>query len=213
MFRFVTLLLLVAGALTSGCAARAGTGGPVPRPFPTPGVRSTPGTDSAPASDASAPAVTVPDGYAVAGTALSLRGVRYAAGGSDPSGFDCSGLVWYVYGQHGLAIPRTVADQFESGEPIAADRIEAGDLVFFNTKGAGATHVGIAIGGEEFVHAPTSNGAVRVERLSTAYWRPRFVGARRVSPRPSPHGAQNAPFGLTPRDAVPCASAAGRPCQ
>ena len=197
MCRFVTLLLLAAAALTSGCAARAGAGHPIPRPFPTPGPSSPGPTGESTPSPLDAGPTTPLDGYAVAGTALSLRGTRYAAGGRDPSGFDCSGLVWYVYAQHGLAVPRTVADQFQWGAPVAPDGIEAGDLVFFDTKGAGATHVGIAIGGEEFVHAPSSNGEVRVERLGAAYWRPRFVGARR----------------LTPRDAVPCASAAGRSCQ
>lgn len=196
MCRFVTLLLLAAATLPSGCAARAGGAGPVPRPFPSPGAPSSPVPESG-ATGEEFGAPTVLDGYAIAGTALSLRGIRYVAGGSDPSGFDCSGLVSYVYAQHGLAIPRTVAEQFRSGEPVEDDRVEAGDLVFFNTKGAGATHVGIAIGGEEFIHAPTANGQVRVERLGAAYWRPRFVGARRV----------------TPRGAVPCASGDGRSCQ
>jgi len=214
MCRFATLLVLAAVA-TSGCAARAGSGAHVPRPFPAPGPPSTtPASESAAVPDAAVVPGTL-DGYAVAGTALSLRGVRYVAGGSDPSGFDCSGLVWYVYAQHGVALPRTVSDQFLTGEPVNADEIETGDLVFFNTKGRGATHVGIAIGGEEFVHAPNSNGEVRVDRLGGAYWRTRFVGARRLSPRLSPHGAQNAPRGprLTPRDAVPCASAGARSCQ
>jgi peptidoglycan endopeptidase LytE len=118
-------------------------------------------------------------GYVVTGTALALRGVPYRNGGSDPSGFDCSGLVAYVFGQNGVALPRTVSELYRAGHHVNG-AIEAGDLVFFSTVAPGATHVGIAIGGDEFVHAPSSTGEVRVERLSAAYWSTRFVGARRV---------------------------------
>ena len=119
-------------------------------------------------------------GYAVSGTALSYRGVPYRLGGADPNGFDCSGLVWYVYAQHGLAMPRTVEEQYQVGETVAASRLEAGDLVFFSTTSRGASHVGIMIGGDSFVHAPASNGVVRVERLGSSYWSQRYLGARRV---------------------------------
>lgn len=178
MFRIVTLLVVTAAALTCGCASSGASGRPVPQPFPKPGAA---GVQDQPSSarPAGAPAAPV-DGYEIAGTALSLRGVRYADGGHDRSGFDCSGLVWYVFAQHGVAVPRTVADQYRASRSVPVDALAPGDLVFFDTKGAGPTHVGIAIGGEEFVHAPTSNGTVRVERLSRAYWSTRFVGARRV---------------------------------
>ncbi len=106
--------------------------------------------------------------------------MAYRNGGSDPSGFDCSGLVWYVFGQHGVRVPRTVGEQYRTGSPIDLGSVRSGDLVFFNTKGAGATHVGISIGGDEFVHAPNSTGEVRVERLAGNYWPGRFVGARRM---------------------------------
>ena len=120
-------------------------------------------------------------GYGVTGTALSLRGAPYRNGGSDPSGFDCSGFVQYVFGQNGVSVPRTVTDQFRAGRSIdAAQQLEPGDLVFFTTVSSGASHVGIAIGGDEFVHAPSGTGEVRVERLSRPYWSTRFVGARRV---------------------------------
>jgi cell wall-associated NlpC family hydrolase len=123
-------------------------------------------------------------GYAIAGTALSLRGVPYKIGGTDTSGFDCSGLVRYVFEHHGIRVPRSVAEQFRAGRPVPNDIVEPGDLVFFDTKAAGASHVGIAIGGDEFVHAPTSNGVVRVERLGGSYWASRFVGARRLTGQP-----------------------------
>ena len=71
-------------------------------------------------------------------------------------------------------------DQFTAGERVSRDQVRAGDLVFFSTVAPGASHVGIALDDEEFVHAPNSQGVVRVERLNTDYWRKRFVGARRV---------------------------------
>jgi peptidoglycan endopeptidase LytE len=121
------------------------------------------------------------EGYAIAGTALSFRGAPYRTAGSGPSGFDCSGLVWYVFGQHGIQVPRTVAQQYHVGSRIDTRDLRAGDLVFFNTTGAGPSHVGISIGGDEFVHAPAGSGQVRVERLGAAYWKDRFVGARRIT--------------------------------
>ena len=119
-------------------------------------------------------------GYEVAGTALSLRGAPYRNGGSDPAGFDCSGFVKYVFEQNGVAVPRTVTDQYHAGQQVGGPQLEPGDLVFFTTVSPGASHVGIAIGGDEFVHAPSGAGSVRVERMSASYWATRFVGARRV---------------------------------
>jgi cell wall-associated NlpC family hydrolase len=120
------------------------------------------------------------DTYALTGTALSLRGAPYRNGGTDPGGFDCSGFTQYVFGHHGIALPREVKEQFATGLVLRADEIAPGDLMFFTTVAPGASHVGISLGGDEFVHAPSSTGVVRVERLSTRYWSERFVGARRV---------------------------------
>ena len=111
-------------------------------------------------------------------TALDLRGIPYRLGGADLTGFDCSGFVQYVMRQHGVTMPRTVIEQFVVGDPAGA--IETGDLVFFQTIGSSASHVGIAIDGESFVHAPNSRGVVRVERLDSPYWSSRFLEARRV---------------------------------
>jgi cell wall-associated NlpC family hydrolase len=116
----------------------------------------------------------------VAGTALSLRGAPYRNGGTDPAGFDCSGFVNYVFSQNGVRVPRTVSEQWRAGHQVTGNLIEPGDLVFFTTVSPGASHVGIAIGGDEFVHAPSGAGEVRVERMSAPYWATRFVGARRV---------------------------------
>ena len=121
-------------------------------------------------------------GYEISGTALSLRGIPYRNGGDDTTGFDCSGLVRYVFGQHGIALPRTVAEQYRAGVDVSAADLREGDLVFFTTTAPGASHVGIVVGGDSFVHAPTSTGVVRVEHLGASYWSTRFVGARRVTP-------------------------------
>jgi cell wall-associated NlpC family hydrolase len=113
-------------------------------------------------------------------TALAYRGVPYRDGGSDPTGFDCSGFVQWVFAQQGRALPREVRDQYQLGEKVDRDEIRPGDLVFFETVSRGASHVGIALGGDEFVHAPTTNGVVRVERFTIDYWKKRYVGARRL---------------------------------
>ncbi len=174
--------LLVVCVLAGGACASSGA---VPRPFP--GPRSAPAPAPADAADpAAAPAsevraMTLAPGYALAGTALLYQGVPYRNGGSDPAnGFDCSGLVWFVYAQHGRQVPRTVAELFRAGEAVDPADLQPGDLVFFATAGRGASHVGIALGGDRFVHAPSSSGEVRVERLAADYWATRFVGIRRM---------------------------------
>ena len=183
--RRVATTLLLAFAIT-GCATRGG----VPRPFPgaalPPGAVPDAPPVGEPASEPAAPPRTVevpelrtPMATLIA-TAMSFRGTPYRNGGSDPSGFDCSGFVQWVYAQHGRALPREVRDQFRIGQDIDADDVEAGDLVFFETVSRGASHVGIALGGGEFIHAPSSRGVVRVERYTSSYWAPRWVGAKRV---------------------------------
>jgi cell wall-associated NlpC family hydrolase len=164
---------LLVALLTAGCASS----GAVPAPFPVP-------TPPAPALPPVEPALSEPLDPAplppIVGTALSLQGAPYRNGGSDPSGFDCSGFVAYVFAQQGLALPRTVSEQYDWGRGIGRDSIAPGDLVFFSTVARGPTHVGIAVSADEFVHAPSSRGVVRVERLSGSYWNSRLVGIRRV---------------------------------
>src|SRR5262245_57394238 len=195
MYARVTLSLVLAAA-TGACAST----GAVPRPFPMPAAApgtvaapapgtvsaTDPGTDPGTASGLGSvtpePAVHRPyDGYALTGTALSLRGIPYRNGGTDPKGFDCSGFTQYVFAQHGISIPREVREQFLVGISVQPDQLVAGDLLFFATTDPGASHVGISIGGDEFVHAPSSTGVVRVERLGSSYWSPRFLGARRIN--------------------------------
>jgi cell wall-associated NlpC family hydrolase len=163
-------VLLVLGLLASGgCAAR----GAVPHPFPSPADARTP-MDGGPSAG----------NWAVVETALVLRGVPYLNGGTTPRGFDCSGFTQYVFAQHGIVLPRDVRTQFVQGVATRAGEIAAGDLIFFATTGneADATHVAIAIGGDQFVHAPSSRGVVRVESLSAPYWSARYLGARRLVP-------------------------------
>jgi len=170
--------------LAAGAGACASTGA-VPQPFPIPNGAHLPAPVGPIPESVPSPAPPPADGYEISGAALRLRGVPYRNGGSDPSGFDCSGFVWYVFDQNGVRLPRTVSEQFRAGSEVDARDLRAGDLVFFDTISTGvrhvATHVGIVIGGDEFVHAPSSTGDVRVERMASTYWAPRFVGARRIT--------------------------------
>jgi len=168
-------VVIVLAALSGACASTA-----TPRPFPSPAAPAPTPDSHSPKPKAHGPQPNSAIGYSVTGTALGLRGAPYRNGGADPSGFDCSGFVQYVFAQHGVVVPRKVVDQYRTGKDVAASQLEAGDLVFFTTVAPGASHVGIALGGDEFVHAPSSTGEVRVERMSASYWATRFVGARRV---------------------------------
>ena len=167
-------VVLFAAILAGACAT---SGRAVPRPFP--GAALPPGaTERAPErAEGTAPPHGLP---ALISTALSFRGIPYRNGGSDPSGFDCSGFVQYVYAMFGTGLPREVHSQYRVGREIDRKEVKAGDLVFFETISRGASHVGLAIGADEFVHAPSSRGVVRVEKLTGSYWASRFVGARRV---------------------------------
>ena len=86
----------------------------------------------------------------------------------------------YVFDQHGVRLPRLAADQYRVGAEVAPGDLRPGDLVFFSTTAPGPSHVGLVIGGDEFVHAPSQRGEVRVERLSQRYWTRRYIGARRI---------------------------------
>lgn len=112
--------------------------------------------------------------------ALSLMGSPYRAGGNHPSrGFDCSGLVNYVFASAaGTRLPRTADSQAGVSRPIARRELRAGDLVFFNTLGRPNSHVGIYIGDGRFVNAPSSGGRVRIDTLDNPYFAKRFESAR-----------------------------------
>jgi len=162
---------LAAGSVAAALAA-AGACARVPAGRPPATIPDPPVATSRPASSSG--------GDALAETALAWVGAPYRDGGSDPSGFDCSGFVQYVFAERGLPLPRGVGEQRHTGRPVSPTDVRAGDLVFFATEGTSASHVGIAVGPDAFVHAPSSGGRVRVERLSAPYWSRRLVAARRV---------------------------------
>jgi cell wall-associated NlpC family hydrolase len=111
--------------------------------------------------------------------ALSMLGQPYRFGGAAPGGFDCSGLVVYAASGAGIRVPRTALEQLHAETVIGRGDLEAGDLVFMHL-GRRELHVGIAIDGQRFVHAPSRGGHVRIDSLAAPPYANRFVGARRV---------------------------------
>lgn len=133
--------------------------------------------------------VRTPSGHAagseVTAYARSLIGVPYRYGGDSPqAGFDCSGFVDHVY-RHtlGISLPRSSDRISLMGRPVSASELRPGDLVFFNTLRRKFSHVGIYLGGDRFIHAPSSGGRVRTEDMGENYWRKRYNGARRITAR------------------------------
>src|SRR5262245_26702835 len=155
----------------SACASH----GVRPEPFPSP--RSEPEGAPVPLS---VPRGVAADGFTIATAALQLQGVPYRLGGADVHGFDCSGLVQYVFALYGIGLPRVVHDQYRAGRRVPLDDLEPGDLIFFSVDGDEVSHVGIVIGGDRFVHAPNARGVVRVDSLATGYWGEHIAGARRI---------------------------------
>lgn len=115
-------------------------------------------------------------------SAVKLTGVPYQFGGRTPeTGFDCSGFVRYVYAQAAnLNLPHNARAISEIGNSVPRQALEPGDLVFFNTLKSAFSHVGIYLGNNRFIHAPSSGGNVRVEDMQQAYWKNRFNGAQRI---------------------------------
>jgi len=113
--------------------------------------------------------------------ALSLVDTPYRYGGNTPSsGFDCSGLIVYVFrNAAGVGLPRTVAQLARVGVPVRPNAMRSGDLVLFDTTGR-FSHAGIYVGAGRFVHAPSTGGVVRLDGVQARYWKPRFSGVRRV---------------------------------
>lgn len=149
-------------AALAGCASRPPGLDRPPAPLPPRG-----GAPAEPVSE-------------VAFLALALVGSRYANGGASPEvGFDCSGLVAYVYARAlGRELPRNTFDLARTG--AAVSDLQPGDLLFYNTQRRPYSHVAIYLGESRFVHAPSTGGAVRVEDMRLEYWARRFDGARRV---------------------------------
>ena len=112
--------------------------------------------------------ITSAQGKQIVSTAKSFMGVAYVFGGTTPEGFDCSGLLQYVFKMHGLTIPRLADEQYNLGKSAKIHQLVAGDLVFFSTYGDG-----------KFIHASSSRGVI-IDSLDNEYWRTRFVGARKI---------------------------------
>ena len=113
--------------------------------------------------------------------AQKYLGVRYVSGGASPSGFDCSGLVYYVLKQLGYSPYRTPADQYKQGTSVSKSELQPGDIVFFaGTVGSGISHVGIYAGGGQFIHSPNSRSTVSYSDLTSGYWAEHYYGARRI---------------------------------
>jgi cell wall-associated NlpC family hydrolase len=116
-----------------------------------------------------------PTHSSVVAIAEQYLGVPYRWGGASPSGFDCSGLVMYVFAQVGVSLPHSSYAQYGMGSPVSRDQLQPGDLVFFD----GLGHVGIYVGGGQFIHAPHTGDVVRISSLS-GWYSSSYVGARRI---------------------------------
>lgn len=117
--------------------------------------------------------------HRIVASSMDYIGVPYVFGGTTPYGFDCSGYVQYVFANAGISLPRTADVQYEVGTPISTTELVTGDLVFFTTYTYGASHVGIYIGDNNFIHASSSRG-VTIDSLGSSYWSSHYIGARRI---------------------------------
>ena len=122
-------------------------------------------------------AVVPPSQYGgVVGIAMKYLGTPYVYGGASPAGFDCSGFVSYVFAQMGVSLPHYSGAQYGYGIAVPRDQLQPGDLVFFD----GLGHVGIYIGGGQFIHAPHTGDVVKISSLSESWYASTYVGARRI---------------------------------
>jgi len=155
----------------------------VPKPAPAPVAKPAPAPAPAPA----APKPAAPElasgagGGTVVANAMKFLGYRYVFGGTSPSGFDCSGFVYYIHNHSGAPVGRGMWQQYNGGAHIAMNALQPGDTVFFaNTYMPGLSHDGIYIGGGQFIHASDERTGVTISSLYTSYWQGHYVGATRL---------------------------------
>ncbi len=138
-------------------------------------------TDTAAAAAAPSGAISSDAGQKIVDEAKKYLGVRYVYGGTSPSGFDCSGLVYYVYRQCGYSVTRTATAQNSVGAKVARADLQPGDIIiFYNAYRSAIGHAGIYIGNNQFIHASSGGGRVMISGLSESYYNTRFYSARRV---------------------------------
>ena len=110
------------------------------------------------------------------GIAMQYLGTPYRWGGGDPSGFDCSGLTAYVYGKMGVSLPHYTGAQWSTGVAVSSGDLQPGDLVFFD----GLNHVGLYVGGGQFIHAPHTGDVVKISSMGDSWYASTYMGARRI---------------------------------
>lgn len=161
----IMLAMLLALPVLAGCAGQRGAG------YPQSGTLEGADLPNAPLR------------ASIVATAQDQLGIAYKWGGCDPrTGYDCSGLIWYVYAVHNIELPRVSWQQYTAGRRLAAgETLLPGDLLFWRTQQTGKSlHVGIYVGGGQFIHAPKAGDVVRQSTMHARYWRQRFLGTRRV---------------------------------
>src|SRR5438093_2587807 len=162
--------------LAAQARARAASPKPQTQPSSQPSHASAPAPNPSPQPSpppSSSPPPAVPEG--VVAIALRYLGVPYRWGGASPSGFDCSGFLVYVFAKVGVYLPHSSYMQFHLGHYVSRSQLQPGDAVFFN----GASHVGIYIGGGQFVHAPHTGDVVKISSLHESWYSSTYAGARR----------------------------------
>ena len=164
----------VAAAYLFACTTAASTPA-TPMPEPAPGA----------SPDGARLAARLTDSVIATATAAMGRPYKYGGTGVDGGGFDCSGLIQYAYGRHGIALPRRSVDQAREGSKVSKEvaRLLPGDLLTFSNRGGAVTHVGLYIGARRFIHSATRG--VQVSTLSAEdpygrWWHRRWVGVRRI---------------------------------
>jgi murein DD-endopeptidase len=112
--------------------------------------------------------------------ALTMVGKPYRYGGNTPKGFDCSGLVQYSYARVGVKLPHGTRHLLQASQPVSRNQLKRGDLVFFTQEGRRSSHVALYLGGDRFVHSPSSGKNVHVAGFNNDYWQRHFTEARRL---------------------------------